>query len=63
MSVVKRILSYLKLYRGYFAWTMLFALIGTGLSLVIPILIGYSVDCMIGPGDVDFPDQCHSYRA
>lgn len=59
MSVVKRILSYLKPYRGYFAWTMLFALIGTGLSLVIPILIGYSVDCMIGSGDVDFQRLQH----
>ena len=54
MSVVKRILSYLKPYRGYFAWTMLFALIGTGLSLVIPILIGYSVDCMIDRGMLIF---------
>ena len=26
MSVVKRVLSYLKPYRGYFAWTMLFCI-------------------------------------
>ena len=34
---------------------LLFALIGTGLSLFVPILIGKAVDCVVAVHEVDFP--------
>lgn len=55
VSVIKRILSYTKPCRKELAGMLLFALIGTGLSLFVPILIGDAVDCVVGTGEVDFP--------
>ena len=34
---------------------LFFALIGTGLSLFVPVLIGKAVDCVAGTHKVDFP--------
>lgn len=55
IPVLKRILSYTKPCRLELTGMLLFALIGTGLSLFVPILIGKAVDCVIGTGNVDFP--------
>lgn len=53
-TVIRRILSYAKPCRKELIGMLLFALIGTGLSLSVPILIGDAVDCVIGQNQVDF---------
>jgi len=54
VSVIRRILSYTGSSRKDFVWCFLFAIIGTGLSLYVPILIGEAVDCVVGVEQVDF---------
>lgn len=55
LSVIQRILSYTKPCRKELVGMLLFALIGTGLSLFVPILIGEAVDCVVDIHQVDFP--------
>ena len=54
--VIRRILSYTKPSRIVLACMLFFALIGTGLSMLIPILIGKAVDCVVGAGSVNFSE-------
>ena len=54
IAVIRRILSYTKPSRSAFVGCLLLALMGTGLSLFIPILIGDAVDCVVGQGETDF---------
>ena len=54
LAVIRRILSYTKPCRKELIGMLVFALIGTGLSLFVPILIGEVVDCVVGKNDVDF---------
>lgn len=54
-SVIRRILSYAKSCRKEVVGMLFFALIGTGLSLFVPVLIGKAVDCVAGTHKVDFP--------
>lgn len=53
-SVIRRILSYTKSCKLELWGCLIFAVIGTGLSLYIPILIGNAVDCVVSAGNVDF---------
>ncbi len=53
-TILRRILSYAKPCRKELIGMLVFGLIGTGLSLFVPILIGDAVDCVVGIGDVDF---------
>ncbi len=53
-AVIKNILRYIKPYWLTVLATILFAAITVGLTLYVPILIGQAVDCIIGPGQVDF---------
>mgnify|MGYP000236631411 CR=1 FL=1 len=55
LTVIRRILSYTKPCRKELLGMLLFALIGTGLSLFVPILIGKAVDCVVAVHEVDFP--------
>ena len=55
ITIIRRILSYTKPCRKELAGMLLFALIGTGLSLYVPILIGDAVDCVVAVHQVDFP--------
>lgn len=55
ITIIRRILSYTKPCRKELAGMLLFALIGTGLSLYVPILIGDAVDCVVAAHQVDFP--------
>ena len=50
----QRCLQYLNRYRGYFALSMLSALISVIASLLGPMYIGRAVDVMVGPGNVAF---------
>ena len=54
-SVIRRILSYAKSCRKEVVGMLFFALIGTGLSLFVPVLIGKAVDCVVAVHEVDFP--------
>lgn len=53
-SVIRRILSYTRPSRKELVGMLLFALIGTGLSLFVPILIGDAVDCVVDTGNVAY---------
>ena len=51
---IGRILHFSRPYRAELILTVLCALIGVSLSLIVPILIGKAVDCAVKRGDVDF---------
>lgn len=53
-KTLKRVMSYARSYIHYFVLTMIFAVLGTALSLAVPILIGESVDSCISRDNVDF---------
>ncbi len=49
-----RILRYLKPYMGYVIFSVIMAAVTVAGTLTIPILVGDAIDCIIGPGEVDF---------
>ncbi len=53
-SVVKRVLSTVLQYKLALFASLFFALVNVSTSLIIPILVGESIDCAIGVGLVDF---------
>lgn len=53
LATVRRVLSLIRSTRWVLAASLLCALIASGLTLAIPLLIGYAVDEMVGPGAVD----------
>lgn len=53
-EVMGRLLSLTKPYRRYWIMAVASALIGVGMSLLIPVLIGDAINYVVGPGDVDF---------
>ncbi len=53
-SVVGRLLTYTRPYRGYLVAAMISAFISVLLTLTVPVLIGDGVDCIIGQGNVDY---------
>lgn len=53
-ATLKRVFSYAQPYIAYFVLTVLFALLGTALSMAVPVFIGEAVDCCTGKGNVDF---------
>lgn len=55
LTVIRRILSYTKPCRKELLGMLLFALIGTGLSLFVPDPYGKAVDCVVAVHEVDFP--------
>lgn len=55
-NTLKRVISYVRPYMAYLISTIIFAIAGVGLSLLVPVFIGDAVDCCIGKGSVDFDD-------
>lgn len=55
-DTLKRVISYARPYIAYLVSTIIFAVAGVGLSLLVPVFIGDAVDCCIGKGSVDFDD-------
>ncbi len=53
-STLKRVISYARPYIAYLISTIIFAIAGVGLSLLVPVFIGDAVDCCIEKGSVDF---------
>lgn len=53
-AIYKRILKLLRPSAAFLILSLILAVINVLATLYIPILTGRAVDCMIGPGDVDF---------
>ncbi len=54
MSTIKRVLKYIGKYRFLLLCSVLLAAISVVLTLYVPILTGHVIDCIVGPGNVDF---------
>ena len=54
-AILGRILRELKPFLGHILLSLFCALITVILTLEIPVLTGQAVDCILGPGRVDFP--------
>ncbi len=52
--VIKRLMGYIKRQPLALAGMLLCALAGVPLSLLVPVLAGRAIDCITGPGNVDF---------
>ena len=53
-SILKRIFSYLRPYRGSLVLGCISAVLQVAFTLMTPVLIGRAIDCLIGPGLVQF---------
>lgn len=51
---LKKVLRYMKPYRFYLLLSLLLAAVTVAGTLYLPLLTGNAVDCIIGPGRVDF---------
>ena len=51
---LKRIMLYTKKYRVYLILSLLSYVVGIGLTLVAPVLVGKSIDLILGESQVDF---------
>ncbi len=54
MATLRRVLTYLKPHMPRVAASLVMALVTVVLTLYVPILVGRAVDCILGPGQVDF---------
>ena len=54
-NTLRRVLAYLRPRLPLILLSLLLNLVTVGLTLLIPILVGRGVDCVVGPGQVDFP--------
>ena len=54
-STIKRILGCISRYRWGVAASLACAFVTVLLTLYVPILTGRAIDCIVGPGAVDFP--------
>lgn len=54
-TVLRRVLSYLRSRLPLIILSLLLNLVAVGMTLLIPILVGRGIDCVVGPGQVDFP--------
>lgn len=55
------VFSHLKKYRGWVVLSILLAAVTVVLSLYIPILVGRAIDCVLGPGRVQFEKIAHIF--
>ncbi|MBQ7061294.1 MAG: ABC transporter ATP-binding protein [Clostridia bacterium] len=54
-GTVKKLLERLKRFRLAAAASLLLALVSSGLTLLIPVLVGRGIDCIVEAGRVDLP--------
>ena len=54
MKTFKRLLAFIKPFRKNLILAIVSAFVGIVCSLLVPVFIGWGVDCMVGVGDVDF---------
>lgn len=53
-STLKKVLAYISSYKWLLVLSILLAAVTVALTLYFPILCGRAIDCIIGPGNVDF---------
>lgn len=53
-EIIKKVLNYIGKYKIFLLLSIILAAISVALTLYIPILTGNAVDCILGPGQVDF---------
>lgn len=53
-TIIKKVLNYIGKYKIFLFLSVVLAAISVILTLYIPILTGQAVDCILGPGKVDF---------
>ncbi len=53
-KVLVQVLSYIKPHRALVIISLLMAVISVALTLYLPVLTGQAIDCILGPGAVDF---------
>ena len=53
-STMKRVLDYIGVYRWLVLLSLILAAVTVATTLYTPILVGYGVDLILGPGQVDF---------
>lgn len=54
-GTMKKVLEYLRPYWGLVALSILLSAVTVALTLYVPVLIGRTIDRIIGPGQVDLP--------
>ena len=55
-GIIRRLLTYVKPYRGYVAGAFVFSILYVACVLIGPVLYGWAIDAMIGKGAVDFAE-------
>ena len=53
-KIIRRVLAYIHPRSGLAALSLFLNLLNVILTLLIPILVGKAIDCIVGPGQVDF---------
>lgn len=53
-NILVKVLNYIGKYKIFLFFSIILAAVSVILTLYIPILTGRAVDCIIGPGEVDF---------
>lgn len=53
-TIIKKVLDHIGKYKIFLLLSIILAAISVALTLYIPILTGNAVDCIVGPGEVDF---------
>ncbi len=53
-TIIKKVLDHIGKYKIFLLLSIILAAISVALTLYIPILTGDAVDCIVGPGAVDF---------
>ncbi len=56
-DTLKKVLRYAGQYQLLIAVSMILAIVTALLSLYVPILAGNAIDCIVGPGNVDFAKE------
>lgn len=53
-KTLNKVFRYIRKYHIYLILSLVFAAISVALTLYVPILVGHAIDCIVGPGDVNF---------
>lgn len=53
-GTLKKVWKYISKYRLFLILSILLAAVTVTLTLYVPILVGYAIDCIVGQGNVDF---------
>lgn len=53
-GVLKQIIKFIKPHSGFLVLALLCAVINSVFEVLIPVLIGSGIDCLVGPGGVNF---------